>query len=120
MSKVVVAVLMGFAVTLAAVVGHRMSGEAVAVVVGVICGVAASVPMSVLIVLVVNRGRQRAQVTQALPEHRGGHFGAYPPVVVIQGGTPVPNDLATPYYGGRALTQPIGQRPFRVVGQSGD
>jgi hypothetical protein len=120
MLKTVVAILMVFAVTLAAVVGHRMSGEAVAVVVGVVCGVAASIPMSALILLLVNHAGQASRATHSLREQGSGQLGGYPPVVVIQGGTPVASDPATPYYTGRALPHPAEERSFRVIGQGGD
>jgi len=40
--------VLAFAVGLGVVVGYRMSSEAMAVVVGVVCGVLASIPMSLL------------------------------------------------------------------------
>jgi len=118
MRKVAIVVLVAFAVTLAVVVGNRMSTEAMAVVVGVVCGVAAGIPMSLLIMLVWNRAGRRAEEGN---DWRYGQYpgrqGAYPPVVVIQGGTPAtswPGAAVAPYYG-----QPmaVGPREFRVVGE---
>lgn len=116
MRKVVIAVALAFAVTLAVVVGQRMSAEAMAVVVGVVCGVAAGIPMSVLLMLILTR-RER-QVEEAYGQ--GGRYGAYPPVVVIQGGTPAPNSLLPPYYPTQGVIHEPLPREFRVVGEGED
>ena len=71
-----------FAVTLAVVVGKQMNTEAMAVVVGVVCGVAAGIPTSLLLLVVLTR-RERQQTEVAQRHHQQGN---YPPVVVIQGG----------------------------------
>jgi len=120
MKRITVAVLLGFTVTLAVVVGHRMSGEAIAVVVGVVCGVAASIPMSVLILIVLNRSTRQAEVAEPPYGRRSAQYGASPPVVVIQGGTPAPSGLLRPYYPGQTVTSEPAQRSFRIIGQSGD
>lgn len=100
-----------FGVTLAAVVGNRMSAEAMAVVVGVVCGVAAGIPTSALLLLAMGRrDRQR-------DEERPPRFGASPPVVVIQGGSPqaLPSGRETGYW---PAVPPMahGQRDFHIVG----
>lgn len=46
---------LAFVVTLAIVVGQRLSAEAMAVVIGVIAGVAASIPTSLIVVWVTSR-----------------------------------------------------------------
>lgn len=70
-------ILSGVAVSvLAAVVGARMSPEALAVVVGVVCGVGASVPISLLILTFLARRDQRRDL-----ERRD-----YPPVVIVNPG----------------------------------
>jgi hypothetical protein len=57
MKKAIVPLLLVFAVTLAAIIGERMSTDAMAVVVGVAVGVAASVPTSLLLVALLRRER---------------------------------------------------------------
>ena len=112
MRKVLIAVVLSFAVTLAIIVGKRMSTEAMAVVVGVVCGVAAGIPMSVLIMLAVNRRSEpRLRPYESAP---GPHQGSYPPVVVIQGGTSAPNGLMPPYYTPSVEAAP---RQFHIVGE---
>ena len=72
--------VLAFAVGLGAVVGYRMSSEAMAVVVGVVCGVLASIPMSLLILIVTRRMDRRYY------EERYEHQREYPPVVVVSPG----------------------------------
>lgn len=109
------AVVLGlvFAVALAVVVGKQMSAEAMAVVVGVVCGVAAGIPTSVLLLVVLTRrDRQR---TEELERRRGQH--SYPPVVVIQGGSPqaLPPGSQAGYWPA-PQPGPASQRQFQVVG----
>ena len=113
MRKAVIAILLAFAVTVAVIVGNRMSAEAMAVVVGVVCGVAAAIPMSLLILLVSRRRDRYVEACGPYGQH-GARSGAYPPVVVIQGGTPVPNQLQPPYYGNSVEATP---RQFHIVGE---
>ena len=70
-----------FAATLAVVVGKEMCSDAMAVVIGVVCGVAASIPTSLLLMLALTR---RDQLRGDRAER--GRQGIYPPVVVVQGG----------------------------------
>jgi hypothetical protein len=50
-------ILLGFGVALAIVIGQRMSTDAMAVVIGVAVGVAASVPTSLLLVALLRKER---------------------------------------------------------------
>jgi hypothetical protein len=63
-----------FAVTLALVIGNRLSDEALAVLAGAACGVGAAIPTSLLIVAITQRPHKQAPAD---------HPQAYPPVVVI-------------------------------------
>ena len=100
-------VVLVFVVTLAVVVGNRLSDEALAVLAGAVCGVGAAIPTSLLIV-VVSRRRDERRVQPYTPQ------GVYPPVVVVAppGGQQQPSDWNTlpP-----SLTAPM-QRHFTVVG----
>jgi hypothetical protein len=111
--RLVVVVGLVFVITLAAVVGSRMSAEAMAVVVGVVCGVAAGIPTSVLLLLAMSRrDRQRYD-----PQQRAAQHGGSPPVVVIQGGAP--QALPPGQYAGYwpAVTPGMAaERQFQVVG----
>lgn len=102
-----------FVITLAAVVGSRMSAEAMAVVVGVVCGVAAGIPTSVLLLLAMSRRDQRRYGAQ----ERSAQYAGSPPVVVIQGGAPQALPPAQ-YAGYWPSGTPVmaEQRQFQVVG----
>jgi hypothetical protein len=100
---------LGFAVTLAVVVGNRLSDEALAVLAGTVCGVGAAIPTSLLIVAVTRR-RDEPRVQPTMSQ------GPYPPVVVVTppGGQQQPagwNTLPP------SLQAPI-QRHFTVVGEA--
>ena len=104
-------VVMAFAVTLAVIVGNRLSDESLAVLAGAVCGVGAAIPTSLLIVAVARR-RDEPRVQPPMPQ------GAYPPVVVVTppGGQQRPNtwDALPP-----SLSAPM-QRHFTVVGDEFD
>lgn len=84
MGKQVIVILGSvFAVALAVVVGKQLSTEAMAVIIGVVCGVAAGIPTSVLLLVVLTRReRQAMDRAQRQVEYRRS---GYPPVVVTQG-----------------------------------
>jgi len=111
-----------FAVALAVVIGNRMSADAMAVVVGVVCGIGASVPTCLLLVWALVR---RAQGTAAGAEGHGRNGAGvnYPPVVVVNPGYGAQN-----YGPALGMIAPPGQlagangslagssRTFKVVG----
>jgi len=107
--------LMGviFAVTLAVVVGTRMSADAMAVVVGIVCGVLASIPTTILLVWVM-RQRDRQLETQ-LTQTR--HYGQFPPVVVVNGQGTNGYNGSYPAPALTAGTHSNGSRNFKVIGQ---
>jgi hypothetical protein len=102
-----------FAVALAVVVGLQMSTEAMAVVIGVVCGVAAGIPTSVLLLVALTH-REKQHLGEA---DRQMQMGGYPPVVVIQGGTPqpLPSGLQSGYWPAAMPWSPA-RREFNVVG----
>jgi hypothetical protein len=110
-----VAVVLGLilVIALAIVVGKRMSSEAMAVVVGVVCGVAASIPTAVLLLVGLSR-RDRQRMEEPDAHYRQG---SYPPVVVIQGGAPqaLPPALQSGYWPS-APPDASRQREFNLVG----
>ncbi len=99
--------VMTFAVTLAVIVGRRLSDQALAVLAGAVCGVGAAIPTSLLVVAVSHRRDElwRQPTTQQ---------GAYPPVVVVAPPgaqyRPDARNTLSP-----VLTAPT-QRNFTVVG----
>ncbi len=121
MRRVLILLVLAFVVTSTAVVGARMSPQAMAVVVGVVCGASAGIPVSLLILATTrrrNRYDENGYPSYGRPDARSG---AYPPVVVIQGGSQPPSwspmygpsQLQPPFYG--TAVDPMS-RKFRVVG----
>jgi hypothetical protein len=105
-----------FVIALAVVIGLRMGAEAMAVVIGVIFGVAASLPTSLLIMAIMWRREQRTANGKA---RRAGQ-DAFPPSVVIV--NPGNGGQAHTYRQPAYLPQPDLQgghptREFRVVGE---
>jgi hypothetical protein len=101
-------ILSGIAVAvLAAVIGARMSPEALAVVIGVICGVGASVPVSLLILTFLARKDERRQTAQR----------DYPPVIVVNSGAPAGamGQLRSPSFYSSLGGEPA--RTFHIVGE---
>lgn len=82
--------LMGisFAVTLAVIIGKRMSTDALAVVIGVTCGVLASVPVSLLILAITSRRDEQVVFKQPSPPP--------PTVIIVQDGHVQRLHLPTP------------------------
>lgn len=98
-----------FTVTLGVVAGVRMNSEAMAVVIGVICGVAASVPTSLLIMYALNRRDAQQTNTRAA--------SPYPPVVVVNPSAPQPSPWQRqqpPMLDGYSMQMP---RQFKVIGE---
>ena len=113
MRKALIATVLAFAVTLAVVVGNRMSTEAMAVVVGVVCGVVAAIPMSLLILAVSTRRDRQNSDWQAYG-HPAGRSSGYPPVIVIQGSGPMATPMQPRYLG--SAVEPVS-RQFHIVGE---
>jgi len=102
------------AAALAVVVGRQMSTEAMAVVIGVVCGIAASIPTSLCLLVVLTR-RDRQQVAGTRRQARQGNS---PPVVVIQGSGETQGRSPGPQAGYWPAVQPgpTVDRQFHVVG----
>jgi hypothetical protein len=126
-----------FVVALGVVVGTRMSSDAIAVLVGVVAGVAASIPCALLLLAVTRRQQSARQETCSLDSdpyadrqsnRHGGHAPcASPPVIIVTPGNAVPQQIApwsttSGQAGGMVFphaydgAQPGGRREFRVMG----
>jgi len=104
MKKVAAIAFIAFTVTLAVIIGKRMSTDAMAVVIGVGCGVLASIPTSLLILAVTNRRGERE--VQRQPN--------YPPVVIVNPPNNQPRYLQPPFPAPMIQSQ---ERQFRVIGE---
>lgn len=74
MKRLIPMMVLGFGIAMAIVIGQRMSTDAMAVVIGVAVGVAASVPTSLLLIALLRKERQsfRQEPPREMP------YGAYP------------------------------------------
>jgi hypothetical protein len=104
-----------FCVALALALGNRMSVDATAVVVGVACGVLASVPTSLLLIWALHRRDQGA----GHPAGPGmGNY--YPPIVVVNPGQNYGRTGWGPaaYPVPEAPPAPGSSRQFKVIGEA--
>lgn len=110
MKKFVVSMIGLFVISLGIVMGVRMSVDAMAVIIGIIFGLVATIPTTILLIYVLRqRDAQQVQLRQ-----QPGH---YPPVVVVN--SPPANGFygqGVPNYGNQGML-PAGERSFKVVGQ---
>jgi len=90
-----------------------MSSEAMAVVVGVVCGVLAGIPTSILLLIVF-----RAQQRRGVNERPAQPPAPYPPVIVV-GGVPqqVPPAREAGAVDGAWRELEESRRAFRVIGE---
>ena len=104
---------LALAAALAVVVSSRRGPEALSVVVGVLCGVAAGIPTSLLLLAVISR-RERHRYAKS---RRHSQASNYPPMVVIQGGVPqtLRPGQRVDHWPSSPPT-PQAQRRFHVVG----
>ena len=115
MKLVIVAVMLGFGVALALIIGQRMSTDAMAVVIGVAVGVASSVPTSILLMALLRR--ERAGMTnwqQEAPQQQlqQPNFIVLNPSDLVSGRHQQPHvPMPPPEYGIDG-----GMRRLRVVG----
>lgn len=118
--------LLGFGVTLAVVIGQRMSADAMAVIVGVAVGVAASVPTSLLLVALLRRANRESRPIQpdAYSPYPAQLPPAQPQIMIFdpaqylrQTGAQYQTPLAPPELGDPALG---GMPRLRVLGDDAD
>lgn len=100
-----------FGVVLAIIIGIRLEKAALAAVVGVVCGVAASIPTGLLVVMLLRR-RDEKQLTRERETRQ------QPPVVVVTApaAPQLPQAAAWP----SAYPAPLpAQREYSVIGEEG-
>lgn len=105
-------VALTFAVTLAVIIGNRLSDQALAVLAGAVCGVGAAIPTSLLIIAITRR-RDKPSEEWNRPHQPPPQQGYYPPVIVVS-----PSSTQQPHgWNGYppSLAAPI-QREFTIVG----
>ena len=73
-----------FAVALAAIVGNRLSNDALAVVVGTVCGISASIPVTIGLVIAASRNWGREESVREIGYDYGSNrYAPQPPMVIF-------------------------------------
>jgi len=105
-----------FVGVLAVIIGQRMSTDAMAVVIGVIFGVAASIPTSLLVAVVTRRAQG-----QGVEVGHGQRGRMQPPVIVVNPGrsqgAPWYSSYQSPVLPSSLHGEPT--RSFHIVGDAG-
>ena len=106
---VVTLAITAFAAAMAVMVSNRISAESLAMLVGIACGICATIPVSLLALWLARRpsgGDGDSHVAQR----------PYPPVVVVAPGAERRGSMSSAYYPSPAL--PSGPpRQFTIVGE---
>jgi hypothetical protein len=101
-----------FSISLAILIGNRLSTDAMGVLAGAACGVGAAIPTSLLIIAVTQRPRQHTETTQAPQPQYTPPIVMMTPPMQIQQPTPQPPPATWE-------NAPI-QRHFHVGGKIGE
>lgn len=106
-----------FSITLAAIIGWRLSSEAMAVLVGVAAGVLASIPTSLIVVWVTTRHWRAEREMQVRVQAQPAAQGPQMPVVVVA--PPTMTSTGMPGWGQSYAPQLPAppRRQFTVIGQ---
>jgi len=112
-----------FAVALAVIVGNRLSNEAMAVVVGAVCGISASIPVSVALVIAASKNWGRSDEPREIGYDYGSHRYAPQPPQILVVSPPQQNPSAYPYSSAPYLLPPQidnstygSSREFKIIG----
>lgn len=102
--------------------GNRLSSQSIALVAGAVCGIAASIPVSLALFIAASRNWGRAEAAREEPIRRtprARRAPAQPPVVVISPSqvNPAPFSFQTnPFYLPQNMLPVGAPREFKVVG----
>ncbi len=111
-----------FAVTLAVIVGSKLSSEALAVAVGALCGIAASIPVSIGLVIAASRnwGHNDEGYREVSYDYAAHRYTPQPPQMIFV----TPQQSQTPYtypqgqyYLPANAPMPGAPREFKIVGE---
>jgi hypothetical protein len=106
-------IVMAFSVTLAVIIGTRLSDQALAVIVGVVAGVAASIPTSLIIVWFATRSVSAVQSRPAREADTPRIVVVQPPPVATAAPPPA---MADPRYYVPPPAPARERRKFTIIG----
>jgi hypothetical protein len=112
-----------FAVALAAVVGNRLSHDALAVVVGALCGISATIPVTIGLVIAASRNWGRDEIPREIGyEYTTNRYVPHqPPVVIVA--PPQPTHAASYTFPASPYLAPLNApvlgapREFKIIGE---
>jgi hypothetical protein len=112
---------LAFAVALAIIIGNRLSDEAIAVVVGAICGISASIPVSLALVIAASKNWGRDEGPREIGYDYGAHrYTPQPPqILVVSPPPPAPSPYGfapSPYYLPPGAPDIGAPREFKIIG----
>jgi hypothetical protein len=100
-----------FGIMMALIVGIRLDEAALTVIVGLTCGIGASIPSSLIVVSLLNRRNVRAH------RETGYRTEAPAPRVVVVSPPAMSTTRRNGDWSGGYALPPIGQRKFSVIGE---
>jgi len=115
-----------FAIALAYVVGSRLSSDALAVVVGTVCGISASIPVSIGLVIASSQNWGKREAPNEIGYDYGAHrFAPQQPMIIFappqnglgQYGAPMPYGYLPHQYVAPINAPTLGApRDFKIIG----
>ena len=110
-----------FAATLAYVVGNRLSNEAMAVVVGALCGISASIPVSIALFIAASKNWGRTeQLGEEPSDYAARPYAPQPPFIVVappQFSQPHYPQALSSYFPTSMPSNTIEARDFKIIGE---
>ena len=110
-----------FAVALAAVMGNRLSNDALAVLVGAVCGISASIPVTIGLVIAASRNWGRQEGVREIGYDYGvQRYAPQPPMVIFAPPqqAPLPYGFPQGQYVAPISAPALGApREFKIVGE---
>jgi hypothetical protein len=120
MKNGIILIGIAFAVALAAVVGNRLSNDALAVVVGAVCGISASIPVTIGLVIAASRNWGREENVREIGYDYGSNrYVPQPPMVIFAPPQqpPFPYGLPPSQYVAPMNAPALGApREFKIIG----
>lgn len=105
-----------FAATLAYVVGNRLSNEAIAVVVGALCGISASIPISIALFIAASRNWGRVDETSSRHETPEPPRTYAPPMMIFAPPQPPAAYPPQQLYFPSPMNDAPRPREFKIIG----
>lgn len=120
MKNGIIFVGVAFAVALAAFIGNRLSNDALAVIVGATCGISASIPVTIGLVIAASRNWGREEPLREIGYDYGANrYAPQPPMVIFAPPQPqLPYGYPQNQYVAPMNAPALGApREFKIIGE---